>query len=413
METNNPITERPEIRREIIPVTQIPSCSMSEIHMADAESCDALYAILHDNLYDPYRRRNISVTRPESTLIRLDAWKFSHLNDLLYSHVEQKILDKIVYAGEVYRGYPLQYYLNMLSNRFDVEFARRKTDPAWLREHGLEGTKKWNQSFISDADGYHVVEAIMEGHSRIGALDHRARIFLPFEETELNRSAEAAPGYMQEIRRRLLSEGERVDSLGRISFAGKPVVEQGTGTVHRDLLVDGEAKAYLALRPDDDIYTLRIALELPVTREVVSSARMASRNLFFEDGFKWRASGVHELLEAKDRYYPPRVLADKVNLPLDECLALGKTLPAGASLMEAAQKASRLSAVRIERRGAGGGCWIAGRVDGEPVLSEKLSDGDVAAFRQGQTSALVLGMKYFSASLAYDREEEIRRGVRM
>lgn len=82
-------------------------------------------------------------------------------------------------------------------------------------------------------------------------------------------------------------------------------------------------------------------------------------------------------------------------------------------LADMANKFARLSNVRIEERGEHGERWIAATVDGQPVVSEKITDFDWEQYQGNVSSSLELAMIHFAPYLVLTQEEQMRSGVRV
>lgn len=156
-------------------------------------------------------------------------------------------------------------------------------------------------------------------------MDHHCYIFRPFTDIGETFSIEEDLGYMTELRRRLLSRDEKVDPLGRITFAANPVRSSDSLTVRRDLLIDGDAKAVFVIEPDSDIYHLNFVLELPKTELVKHDSELMNEFIRHDKGndiYYIAVDSIYDLFREKDKYYPARVIYDGVNVLLSDYLNL-------------------------------------------------------------------------------------------
>lgn len=302
----------------LFPVTQMPAGVVSEFHLADNESRDAIYRLLHNNLYSNYDGKTVTVSRPEDRVVRLDIPDYDYALDCVYNNLDSETLSKIVSLRCYYEGHPIEIYTEFMNEQFTSAFEQKRNDPNWVKAQGIEGNVKWDINFISD-DGYHLVKATSNGRRKIGALDHKCNVFLPFAEIGEKFSIEDDLGYMTELRKRLLSKEERVDSFGRITFAGPPIRDTDSGIVQRRLLIDGEAEALFTLKPDDNIYDLNFVLDLEKSEMEEQYAQVAPHTFTYnkeKDIYQVSCNSIGMLLHQKDIFYLPRIINDKVNLPL-------------------------------------------------------------------------------------------------
>lgn len=77
-----------------------------------------------------------------------------------------------------------------------------------------------------------------------------------------------------------------------------------------------------------------------------------------------------------------------------------------AGLASLSEKISRISALGIEERGAHREKWLVANIDGEPVLSEKISDAEVRNIEEGKYSLLEVAIRRFDSYLHVPRQEE-------
>lgn len=307
---------------EPLPMTGIPDGAVSEFHMLDNESRDAVYNFLHGNLYDKDTGNLIDVSKPVDRVVRVDKCYFDHALECVYDNLDSETLSKIVNCGDYFKGHLIDNYSSVLNQQFTEEFELKRNDPNWLREQGIVGDVKWDLRFFS-TDGYHLVKAITENQCRIGVMDHHCSIFRPFVEVGEKFGIEDDLGYMTELRRRLLSKDEKVDPLGRITFTAPPYQYADTGNVRRDILIDGEAKAVFVLEKDSDVYDLNFVLELKDSELLKSYADYGNIIYDKESGIYYTmVSSLYDLFQEKDRFYPIRVITDKVNMSLKEYLNL-------------------------------------------------------------------------------------------
>ena len=311
-------------KAERLPVTRVPDGTVSEFHMLDNESRDAVFNFLHSNLYDKNSGDLIEISKSGDKIVGVEKNYFDDALECVYDNLDSETLSKIVDCGEYFEGYLVDNYSSALNIQFTEEFERKRNDPNWLKEQGMDGDVKWDMRFIS-TDGYHLVKAITERGCRIGALDHCCSIFRPFVDVGEEFDVEKDLGYMKELRRRLLSKDEKVDPLGRISFVASPVKCDDTGNVRRDILIDGEAKAVFVLEPDSDIYDLNFVLELKDSELLKSYSEYGNIIHDKESGIYYTmVNSLYDLFQEKDRFYPVRVINDKVNMALNEYLNLPK-----------------------------------------------------------------------------------------
>lgn len=472
----------------LFPVTQMPEGVVSEFHLADNESRDAIYHLLHNNLYSNYDGKTVTVSRPEDRVVRLDIPDYDYALDCVYNNLDSETLSKIVSLRCYYEGHPIELYTEFMNEQFTSAFEQKRNDPNWVKAQGIEGNVKWDINFISD-DGYHLVKATSNGQCKMGALDHQCNVFLPFAEIGEKFSIEDDLGYMTELRKRLLSKEERVDSFGRIAFAGPPVKDTNSGIVQRKLLIDGEAEALFILKPNDDIYKLNFVLDLEKSEMEEQYAQIAPHTITYnkeKDIYQASCSSIGVLLHQKDIFYLPRIINDKVNLPLLDfreaeflkecekqekeeivqktevypglhafqnkeglwgaldssgrtvihprwvhfqqerngsilftCLKLrnNQEIPQAdliysyKELEKIAAQLHRLSNVRIEQRGQNGERWIGADIDGEPAVSEKITERDWIEHYSGLVSPLNLAMKYFTGYFNNIQQELLRGGM--
>lgn len=308
---------------ERLPVTSIPDGAVSEFHMLDNESRDVVYMFLHGNLYDKATGTLVEVSKPAERVVRVEGKYFEEALECIYDNLDSETLSKIVDCGNYFEGHLVEEYSSALNLEFTREFERKRNDPGWLKEQGLEGDVKWDLRFIS-TDGYHLVKAVTENQCKLGALDHHCSVFRPFVEIGETFSIEDDLGYMTELRRRLLSKDEKVDPLGRITFAAPPVKYSDTGNVRRDILIDNEAKAVFILEPNSDIYNLNFILELKNTELVKSNSELSPDIIHDKENdiYYTVVEGLSDLFKEKDRFYPIRVINDERNMPLTDYLHL-------------------------------------------------------------------------------------------
>lgn len=472
----------------LFPVTQMPAGVVSEFHLADNESRDAIYHLLHNNLYSNHDGKTVTVSRPEDRVVRLDIPDYDYALDCVYNNLDSETLSKIVSLRCYYEGHPIENYTEFMNDQFTSAFEQKRNDPNWVKAQGLEGNVKWDINFISD-DGYHLVKATSNGKRKMGALDHTCNVFLPFMEIGEKFSIEDDLGYMTELRKRLLSKEEKVDSFGRITFAGPPIRDTDSGIVQRRLLIDGEAEALFILRPDDNIYDLNFILDLEKSEMEEQYAQVAPHTFTYnkeKDIYQASCNSIGMLLHQKDIFYLPRIINDKVNLPLLDfweteflkdcekqekekivqktevypglhafqnkeglwgaldnngrtvihprwvhfqqekngdilfnCLKLrnNQEIPQAdlaysyKELEKIAAQLHRLSNVRIEQRGQNGERWIGADIDGEPAVSEKITERDWIEHYSGLVSPLNLAMKYFTGYLNNIQQELLRGGM--
>lgn len=309
-------------KAERLPVTRVPDGAVAEFHMLDNESQEAVFNFLHSNLYDKDSGDLIEISKPADRIVRVEKGYFDDALECVYDNLDAETLSKIVDCGEYFEGYLVDDYSSALNIQFTKEFERKRNEPNWLKEQGIDGEVKWDMRFIS-TDGYHLVKAITENGCRVGALDHCCSIFRPFVDVGEKFSLEDDLGYMTELRRRLLSKEEKVDPLGRISFVASPVKYNDIGHVRRDILIDGEAKAVFVLEPDSDIYDLNFVLELKDSELLKSYSEYGNIVHDKESGIYYTmVNSLYDLFQEKDRFYPVRVINDKVNMTLNEFLNL-------------------------------------------------------------------------------------------
>lgn len=309
---------------ERLPLTGIPDGAVSEFHMLDNESCNAVFEFLKSNFQCRDTDTLVEVSKPSDRVVRIDGKCFDDALECVYGNLDSETLSKIVDCGNYIEGHLVDNYASVLNLKFSQEFERKRNDPNWLKEQGIEGEVKWDLRFIP-TDGYHIVKAITENQNRIGALDYHCSVFRPFVDVGENFNIEDDLGYMTELRRRLLSKDERVDPLGRITFAAPPVQDVDTGNIRRDILIDGEAKAVFILEPNSNIYDLNFILELKKSDLVKRSPEVGYGNIIHDkenDIYYTLAQSIYDLFYEKDRFYPVRVIDDKVNMVLKDYLNL-------------------------------------------------------------------------------------------
>lgn len=307
---------------ERLPVTGVPDGSVSEFHMLDNESRDAVYNFLQGNLYNKNTGELLEISKPADRVVRVEMGYFDHALECVYDNLDSETLSKIVDCGAYFEGYLVDEYSSVLNFQFTKEFEQKRNDPNWLREQGIEGDVKWELKFVS-TDGHNLVKAITENQCKLAILDHRCSVFCPFTEIGEKFSIEDDLGYMTELRRRLLSKDEKVDSLGRITFAGPPLQYDDTGNVRRDILIDGEAKAVFVLEPDSDIYDLNFVLEMKSSELLKPYSGYGNIMHDKENGIYYTmVSSLYDLFREKDRFYPPRVITDEMNMSLTDYLNL-------------------------------------------------------------------------------------------
>lgn len=310
---------------ERLSVTGIPNGAVSEFHMLDNESRDAVYKALCENLYDKDTGQLVKdIFKPADRVVRVGGKYLDEALECVYDNLDSETLSKLVDCGDYFEGYLLENYKSALHEQFTREFEKKRNDSNWLKEQGIEGDVKWNLNFIS-TDGYYLVKATSENQSRLGALDHHCAIFRPFVDIGETFAIEDDLGYMTELRRRLLSKDEMVDPLGRITFAAPPVQYAETGNLRRDIIIDGEANAVFVIEPNSDIYDLNFVLELKKNELVKLNYESGLGNIIHDKDngiYYTMACNLYDLFREKDQYYPVRVINDRVNMPLNEYLNL-------------------------------------------------------------------------------------------
>lgn len=309
---------------ELLSVTRIPDGATAEFHMMDKESGEAVYDLLHNHLCDKDTGDLVEVWKPDDKVIQIDPSYLDEALECTYDNLDSETMSKIVRCGYYFERHPVEKYGDMLSDMFTREFEKKRNDPVWLKEQGIEGEVKWNLMFVS-TDGYHLAKAITENQCRIGAMDHHCSIFRPFTDIGEAFSIENDLGYMTELRRRLLSKDEKVDPLGRITFDADPVRYPDSGTVRRDILIDGDAKAVFVIEPDSDIYRLNFMLELPKNELVKLDSELMTEFIRHdkENDINYTVvDSIYDLFREKDKYYPARVICDGVNVLLSDYLNL-------------------------------------------------------------------------------------------
>lgn len=310
----------------LLPVTNMSDEVVSEFHMVDNDSRDEIYKLLYTN-FSNYDGVPIKISRPRDKIVRLGTDRSDKALDCVYDNMDSETLSKIVSLKCYLKDHPIERYDEFINRQFMSEFDKKRSDPNWIRAQGLEGNVEWNINFISD-DGYHLVKATSGNQCKLCVLDHKADFFLPFVDINKEFNIETDLGYMTELRRRLLSKDEKVDSLGRIRFAGPPVRETNTGIVSRPLLIDGDAKATFILKPDDNIYTLNFMLELDkADTEEYYFKYMPSKIKYNNDKGVYESScnNIGNLLYEKDQFYPIRIIDDKTNIFLGDYLIQEQT----------------------------------------------------------------------------------------
>lgn len=318
-------------KKEILYVTEMPQKTVSEFRMSDKESCDAVYRLFLNDFYDKDANKPIEICRPTDKIVRLNSKYADEALDYLYNCLDSESLSKLIDVGNYFNGYPIENYSDFFNKRFTTEFENRRNDSAWLKEQGLGENIVWDLKFISD-DGYHLVKATSGKKSQLGALDYNCNIFLPFTNVGEDFNIETDLGYMTEFRRRLLYQNEKVDAFGRISFTGPTIRDAKTGNISRKLLIDGEAKVTFLLKPDDYIYDLNFVLDLDKSNSSESDIEGRTKigkhwfgDIFYNkhlDVYQVAVKGIRDLLISKDKFYPIRVITEKMNMPLlDYCIS--------------------------------------------------------------------------------------------
>lgn len=306
-----------------LPVTRIPNEAVSEFHMLDNESRDALYKILLDNLYDKdngLKVRDISI--PADRVVRVGSKYIDEALECAYDNLDSETLSKIVDCGNFVEGHPIEEYTSVLNLKFTKEFEKKRNEPGWLKEQGIEGDVKWDLNFIS-TDGYYLVKAVLGDQCKLGAVDHNCDIFRPFVSVGEKIDVEKNLGYMTELRRRLLSNDEKVDPLGRITFAAPQIRYADSGNIRRDVYIDGEAAAVFVINPNGDIYDLDFMLELKKNELVEFHSELSPDYVMYDkdsDIYYTKVNNLYDLFKEKDRFYPARVINDDVNMPLTDYL---------------------------------------------------------------------------------------------
>lgn len=290
---------------------------VSEFHLLDKESCDAVYKLLKNNLSYKGTGKIVEVSRPTDKIVRIGIDCGDAL-DYVYDCLDSETLSKIVDCGTYLHGQKVEDYSRFFQNHFTSEFEKLRNNSNWLKEQGLEGNVTWDLNFIS-TDGYHLAKAVTDTQCKLGALDCDGNIFLPFEDVGKEINIERDLGYMTELRRRLLYDDGKVDGFGRIAMVGQPKLEADTGVLSREFVVDKEAKGVFVLRPDDDIFHLNFVLDLDdFNLKEEHLLRFSSGIRYNEELEVYQTSveGIWNLLETKDEFYPIRFINDKVNMPL-------------------------------------------------------------------------------------------------
>lgn len=175
----------------------------------------------------------------------------------------------------------------------------------------VEGTRdrrrcEWDLNFIS-TDGYYLVKAVLGDQCKLGAVDHNCDIFRPFVSVGEKIDVEKNLGYMTELRRRLLSNDEKVDPLGRITFAAPQIRYADSGNIRRDVYIDGEAAAVFVINPNGDIYDLDFMLELKKNELVEFHSELSPAYVMYDkdsDIYYTKVNNLYDLFKEKDRFYP-------------------------------------------------------------------------------------------------------------
>lgn len=292
---------------------------VSEFHLLDKESCDAVYKLLKNNLSDRETGKVVEVSRPTDKIVRIDIDCGDAL-DYVYDCLDSETLSKIVDCGSYLHGQKVENYSSFFEKRFTAEFEKLRNNSKWLKEQGIEGNVTWDLNFIS-TDGYHLAKAVTDTQCKLGALDCDGKIFLPFEDVGKDIHIERDLGYMTELRRRLLYDDGRVDGFGRIAMIGQPKLDADTGILSREFVVDSEAKGVFVLRPDDDIFELNFVLDLENFNPKEEHLLRFSSGIRYNEElevYQRSVEGIWNLLETKDEFYPIRFINDKVNMPLSD-----------------------------------------------------------------------------------------------
>lgn len=323
---NSRLFETGSVERSIerLPLTGIPDGVVSEFHMLDNDSREVIYRFLKDNFKCRNTGNSAEISKPEDRIVRLDGECFDDALECVYGNLDSETLSKIVDCGNYFEGYLVDNYASVLNLEFSQEFERKRNDPNWLKEQGIESEVKWDLRFIS-TDGYHIVRAVTEKQCKVGALDHRCSVFRPFVDVGEDFNIEDDLGYMTELRRRLLSKDEMVDPLGRITFAAPPVRDADTGNIRRDILIDSEARAMFIVEPNSNIYDLNFLLELRKSDLVKKASEWGYERIIHgkeNDVYYMLVQSLYDLFQEKDRFYPVRVINNKVNMDLKDYLNL-------------------------------------------------------------------------------------------
>ena len=292
---------------------------VSEFHLLDKESCDAVYKLLKNNLSYKGTGKTVEVSRPTDKIVRIGIDCGDAL-DYVYDCLDSETLSKIVDCGTYLHGQKVEDYSHFFHNRFTSEFEKLRNNSNWLKEQGIEGNVTWDLNYIS-TDGYHLAKAVTDTQCKLGALDCDGNIFLPFEDVGKEINIERDLGYMTELRRRLLYDDGKVDGFGRIAMIGQPKLEVGTGVLSRELVVDGEAKGVFVLRPDDDIFHLNFVLNLDDSTPKEEHLLHSSSDIRYNEEleiYQISVEGIWNLLKTKDEFYPIRFINDKINMPLSD-----------------------------------------------------------------------------------------------
>ena len=72
---------------------------------------------------------------------------------------------------------------------------------------------------------------------------------------------------------------------------------------------------------------------------------------------------------------------------------------------------ARLSELSIELRGESRTPWISGKVDGEPVLAERVSMQEYNDYRSGKLPIDKIGLEHFQDYLNMEPEQDVSQGM--
>lgn len=397
---NQRISESPGCKENIIlPVTIIPEQVSIKYQMLDNESAHAVYDLLTEEFSNV---DSISINEQENNLT-IEGGDLNEIGELLEMNLDGETFSRIIKVSTLYRGHPIELISERNAKSFQAVLDRLRNNVKWLKKHGLHRHNTMNVSACNAAIGYFLVTVQPEKEERkpkVGIMDYKGKIILPFIDYEKEQKPEEAIDFKGEILRRVETIGiEKIDPLDRIRVDGKGMPDEEHQAIVYPLTIDQEAKGFLLI-PNENIKDYQMWLDLP-------------ENGMVED-LKDVTGDMGILLAMKDKSYNARVITEEANNSLDEYIQIAETSTQHIQFSEADKLSEeitdlslqRITNIRIEERGELREKWLAADVDGSPVLSEKLSEKECRDVKEGNRTEKELAFEHFRLYLDKEYEKE-------